>query len=87
MHFTKEFIRNLDSTQFSAEDKKYLIEKFCVESPPEPWKEQLTIAWLSAKRWNAYLRVPEGPNHLPRYRYTHESIVRLAQYAANRPVG
>lgn len=87
MHFTEKTIRDLDSTEFSAADKKYLLDKFFPKSPTVPFQQQLRSAWDNANRWERYFRQSGGPDGLKCYRYNHSQIADIARRPGRKRIG
>lgn len=79
MHFTEKTIRDLDGTEFSSDEKKYLLDKFFPRPPTTPLQQQLRSILDNAKRWERYFQQSEEPDALQCYRYTHSQLVDTAR--------
>lgn len=80
MALSKESILSLDPAEFSATDKRALLDRFFPAVPLPDWKRKLRKEWNDGVRWAAYAGTkPLGEDGVP-YRYTHEYLNDRASY-------
>jgi hypothetical protein len=69
MRLDRHAIENLDSAEFTSEDKRYLVEKFFPKEQAPEWKQTLTTDW----RFKGLFQKTPAHNSAP-YRVSHPDL-------------
>ncbi len=79
--FNRAAILNLNDSEFSAADKRYLLNRFFPEVDQPRWKCDLKAKWGDTKRWRAFFQNSAPAESSNPFHLIHPLIVALAQTA------
>ncbi len=78
--FTCETILGLDPEEFTASEKRELLERFFPAMPIPEWKLKLKTDWSNSRRWGAYLGTDTIGDEGSPYRYTPRHLELNARF-------
>lgn len=80
MAFSRDVILSLDPEQYSASDRKSLLERFFPTMQLPDWQQKLSKDWPERRRWDAYCGGnPFGAEGKP-YRHTSDHLIDRATF-------